>query len=154
MITKSFTTKLTAFAAAVILCCSILFIHSNARAQPCTTCLIAQTDVNQALCGGYTWVLKNTCTSCISSITISGAPHPCSFCLVYDAGYGDDWTVTYNSTLHTYTLTPGGDGGDCLQPGGLLQIASCLQSGDSIQVCWSPADPPCTSPVCANITVP
>ena len=39
MIYKSFSNKLTAFAAAVLLCCSVFFIQSNARAQAPCFCL-------------------------------------------------------------------------------------------------------------------
>ena len=110
--------KLTAFAVAVLLCCSVLFIQTNAHAQ-CANCsyvTLSETGGMDLTCpcnvntcngntctssstnGGYIW-LSGSASCCIDSIVITPAPGVCwQGCMgTFSGGNPIYWAVTGNN---------------------------------------------------------
>jgi hypothetical protein len=102
MLTKSFPTKLTAFAATVLLCCSVLFIHSNARAQ-CPDNTGPAPD--PTIPGGCTWNTDST----YQTIPGTSCNEMVYYCWRDCPGYGQEvwvWNVVPDMTSDCAAVDP------------------------------------------------
>ncbi len=151
---KKFTSpRLAAPLAAAFLICAVAGLGNVAHAQtpPCASCLQPAPETNQWFCSGgcpgcYSWLLTNTCNSCITSITLNTKSNLEPFtacCAVIMDPTHETWTATQNDA---YSVTFTADSGSCLAQGQSLQVTTCgLTTGNQVYMTWAPADPPCTN---------
>ncbi len=175
MITKSFSNKLTALAAAVILCCSVLFIQSNARAQsPCANFSLGQIDPS-TLAG---WVLTalngcvptdgscsdTACADCryvgfsntgpclLTSMDVSDAGACFSLCAVFgNPILWEYWSSPNSSECDAFTKHIIPDQGFGLGGHGALQMKVCGKFPMLLTICVT--DCVTGLPCCETITV-
>ncbi len=157
------TRRYSALLAAAFLACAVLGFTKEGLAQPpppCKTCLQAFDDKDSCLCQGppdsicigcHTWVLVNTCDSCLTAISINskGGPPFTTCCVVVQEPTHETWTVDSISPGWVIYRAPTGS---CLSnsPGhNQLQITTCgLTTGDHAYLSWAPGQgggptPPC-----------
>ena len=162
-------TKSAVLLASLMLLCTAPMIAEKAVAQwPCNGCLRPMHETNQWFCnndsnscpGCYSWLLTNTCDSCITSITISNKGEDTTFfpcCVVLMDPTHETWTVSNDPapTPHSFTVVADTANGECLAPGKSIQITACgLVEGELIYISWSPADPPCNTAQNEETVVP
>ena len=154
--TKFFSKRCRIFLASVMLVFAGLMSAGNCIAQPpppCASCLQPAPETNQWFCNGdsngcpgcYSWLLINTCKSCITTITLNSKntllPFTACCAVIMDPTH-ETWTATQNDP---FSVTFRADSGACLATGKSLQVTTCgLTTGNQIQMVWAPADTPCT----------
>ncbi len=155
---KNFVAKRIACAAAVLLCCSVLFIHTNARAQ-CGSCsdIIINPGRTTLTCGctteicsghmctntsEWTFSLSASATCCIDSILVTppsgvcwegcmGVPNGMSGPIYWSLGYGNHGVCSSGPGSFAGALAC------CGNP--TTYICACGQSA-SLQICSTSTD--------------
>ncbi len=162
---KQFVSKFTVFAAAVLLCCSSLFISSNAKAQACNCITISHSlTVFCDTCWDSIWFVGMPphehadtmiiCDTCWTFALTNNCSYGISALQLFDSGDGGGFKTVHHGCAEVENAAEDTSwvamnfsdgsimfqdtGNSCWEPGATLLVSICnpLVEGDTINVEW------------------